>query len=162
METIEQIESAIANPSDGLPEEVFLFISRITPMINVDLLIKDDSDRTLLTWREDQYYGSGWHIPGGIIRFKESCADRLQAVAKRELGATIKFKSHPIAINEIIHPSRRTRGHFISLLFMCTLTSKPKDELQYRSGHPLPGQWAWHETCPERLIKIHEIYREYM
>ena len=55
-----------------LPEELFRFISTISPLVNVDLLIKDDTNRTLLTWRDDEHYGAGWHVPGGIIRFKES------------------------------------------------------------------------------------------
>lgn len=42
-------------------------------MVNVDLLIKNvSSNETLLTWREDEYYGPGWHVPGGIVRFKET------------------------------------------------------------------------------------------
>ena len=67
---IKFLENQIKNPSKGLPQEIFFFISRITPMINVDLLIKDEKGRTLLAWRDDEFY-KGWHIPGGIIRFKE-------------------------------------------------------------------------------------------
>ena len=72
-EIIDILESSIPNPSKGLPEEVFLFVSRITPLINVDLLIKNEQNHTLLTWRNDSYY-LGWHIPGGIIRYKETIA----------------------------------------------------------------------------------------
>ena len=34
------------DPTAGLPEDLFLFISRITPLVNVDLLIQDDAHRT--------------------------------------------------------------------------------------------------------------------
>jgi len=54
-----KIETFISNPSEGLPEEIFLFISKITPLINVDLLIKNDKNETLLTWREDKILWSG-------------------------------------------------------------------------------------------------------
>ena len=53
----------------------------LTPLVNVDLLIKD-SGRTLLTWRDDEFYGPGWHIPGGILGFKERALDRLAKVAE--------------------------------------------------------------------------------
>jgi colanic acid biosynthesis protein WcaH len=33
--------------------------------------------RTLLTWRDDESFGAGWHVPGGIIRYKETAADRI-------------------------------------------------------------------------------------
>ena len=44
-EAIEFLDTEIANPSLGLPEELFIFISRITPMVNVDLLIKDENKK---------------------------------------------------------------------------------------------------------------------
>ncbi len=75
-EAIEFLDKQIHNPSSGLPEELFLFISRITPMVNVDLLIKDENGRALLSWRDDQFAGTGWHVPGGIVRFKENMEDK--------------------------------------------------------------------------------------
>lgn len=81
-EAIEVLSAAVVDPPIGLPEEVFLFISRLTPMINVDLLIQDERKRTLLTWRDDERLGPGWHVPGGIIRFKEEIQLRVKAVPK--------------------------------------------------------------------------------
>src|SRR3954451_13793393 len=70
------LDAWVGEPVDGLPEEFFLFLSRYTPIVNVDLLIQEaigeDRRRTLLTWRDDETYGAGWHVPGGIIRYKES------------------------------------------------------------------------------------------
>src|SRR5689334_8293678 len=81
------IESPIVKPHAGVAKEVFLFLGRITPVINVDLLIKNDGEHTLLTWRRDEFFGSSWHLPGGIIRYKETSADRIRACAQGELGA---------------------------------------------------------------------------
>ena len=156
------IDSLIEDPRRGLPEDLFLFASRITPMVNVDLLIKNERGQTLLTWRDDGYWKPGWHIPGGIIRYQESIADRIRAVARTELGAKVAFQPLPLAIKEIINPDRRVRGHFISFLYQCSLTAGPDNGLQYRSGEPLPNQWMWHETCPDNIIAVHEIYREYI
>ena len=44
------LESEIDTVEAGLPEELFLFVSRVTPLVNVDLLIQDDQKHTLLTW----------------------------------------------------------------------------------------------------------------
>lgn len=160
-EAVNIIESFIKEPSNGLPEDVFLFASRITPMVNVDLLIKNERNQTLLTWRDDRFY-MGWHVPGGIIRYKETFSERIRAVAKTELGAEVEFQMNPIAINEIIHRRRRERGHFISLLCQCSLITPPDEELRYHSGAAKSGQWMWHETCPENIIPVHEIYRQYI
>ena len=67
---------AYENAIDGLPDEVFTYISTVTPLVNVDLLIRNDKGEILLSWRYD-YRRSGWHIPGGIIRYKETFEQRI-------------------------------------------------------------------------------------
>lgn len=160
--SIQFIERAIEAKADGLTEEVFLFLSRVTPLVNVDLLIQDGARRTLLTWRSDQFHGPGWHVPGGIIRYKETTADRIHAVARSELGATVQFDSAPILVQESILPQRRDRGHFISLLYECRLTSDLDERRRYSLEMPLPDQWLWHERCPVILIREQRAYAAYM
>jgi colanic acid biosynthesis protein WcaH len=161
-EIIALLESGIGDPAKGLPDEVFLFLSRISPMINVDLLVKNKRKQTLLTWREDGYCSPGWHIPGGIIRYKETIATRIKAVAATELGADVGFRKEPLAINEIILPPFKNRGHFISVLYKCHLISGPDSNYKFTAGVPAPGQWAWHSKCPKNLIDIHKIYKEFI
>lgn len=161
--TVAALEAMIPNPHDGLPDDVFLFATRITPMINVDLLIKNDAGQTLLTWRAHTlYYTPGWHVPGGIVRYKESLAQRVHAVAQAELGAEVAFDAAPIAIREVIQPpERRNRGHFISLLFRCRLLSPPDEALRYRGGATGANEWQWHDRCPDNLLSVHAMYRDF-
>jgi len=161
-DVIEVLSSSIKDSREGLPKEVFLFISKLTPIVNVDLLIQDERKRTLLTWRDDGFYAPGWHIPGGIIRFKETAAMRIQAVAKQELGVEVEFDSTPLAIHEVIHPTRDIRGHFISLLFRCQLVTPLDESRCYKIGNPKPSDWAWHDTFPENMIPVHEMYRQFI
>lgn len=160
--SIEILESFIRNPSEGLPGDIFLLISRITPLINVDLLIKNEVNQTLLTWRDDGYGPPGWHVPGGIIRYKETILERLKEVAKNELGAEVQFNFAPLAINEIIHPTRKIRGHFISLLYQCGLVTQPDENIRCKSDFPKINEWMWHRTCPANIISFHEIYRKFI
>ncbi len=159
---IEALESQIGDPSQGLPEELFLFVSRLTPIVNVDLLLKNSRNETLLTWRDDAFYGPGWHVPGGIVRFKETTATRIHAVAEKELGAKVEFRHTPLAINEIMSAGRDTRGHFISLLYDCELTSALDTALEFKSGNPRSGEWKWHASCPDNLIPVHGIYQKFI
>lgn len=160
--SIEQLESFIANPKHGLPQEVFLLISRLTPMVNVDLLIQNDLGETLLVWRHDEFY-HGWHVAGGIVRFKELFKDRLNAVAKNEFGASIEFDPQPVSIHEKINTSRDTRGHFIAHLYRCRLTSPLSERMRCLDvQNPKHGQWYWHKTCPAQLIPQHEVYRKHI
>lgn len=161
-EAIKNLETFIADPKQGLPEEVFLLISRLTPMVNVDLLIKNEKQQTLLTWRHDNFY-HGWHVAGGIVRFKELFADRLKAVAKQEFGTTIEFDPTPLGVFEKITTSRDIRGHFIAQLYRCRLTSPLAEEKKCLDvTNPKHGQWYWHSQCPEQLIPQHEVYRKYI
>jgi colanic acid biosynthesis protein WcaH len=156
---ISAVESMVPDPSQGLPEEVFLFASRIMPLINVDLLIQDDAGRTLLTWRDDQFFGQGWHIPGGIIRYKETAAERIRTCAWRELGAEVSFDAAPLLVSETIRACR-DRGHFISLLYRCQLVTPPEPARRSQS-RPSPGAWQWHQTCPPDLLEAQAQYSRF-
>ncbi|MCM8817356.1 MAG: NUDIX hydrolase [Candidatus Omnitrophica bacterium] len=159
-QAIEILERAIEDPRNGLPEEIFLFITRVVPMVNIDLLIKDEKNRTLLAWRDDPYSGRGWHVPGGIIRYKEKLIERVEKVAQIEIGTPVKFDPEPVAINEIIL-SQRTRGHFISFLYRGFVPSSfvPANTGLKENDN---GYLQWHSFCPEDLIRVHEIYRKFI
>lgn len=160
-EAIEYLDKCAPDPTAGLPDEIFYYISRTTPLINVDLLIKDERGRTLLGWRDDKYTGQGWHVLGGIIRFKETFETRIKKVAESEVGAEIQFDLTPIAINQIISKEDKIRGHFISLLYNCSLSSTfiPENKNLKETD---PGFLKWHDKCPANLLKWHEIYRKYL
>lgn len=159
-EAIAVLEAEISDPTKGLPFEVFELVSRLTPLVNVDLLIKDEKNRLLLAWRDDLFAGQGWHIPGGIVRYKENLETRIQKTAEREVGSKIQFNPDPIAINQIVC-KHETRGHFISLLYECSLSSDFIPLNDNLSPHDV-GYLAWHDSCPENLIKSHEMYRPFL
>lgn len=152
---------AVPDPSLGLPENVFYYISRTTPLVNVDLLIKDERGRTLLSWRDDPCAGTGWHVPGGIVRFKETLETRIEKVAETEIGAVVRFEPNPIAIHQIVHSKREIRGHFISLLYRCFLSGTFEPANEGRSFGDA-GYLRWHDRCPTNLLPIHEIYRKHI
>jgi len=157
---IESIDAQLGDPNKGLPEDLFLFVSRMTPMTNVDLLIRRGDGAILLTWRDDGFYPPCWHIPGGIIRFKETAEERVKQVASKELRTEVSVQTPPLRVGEYIHPSRAVRGHFISLLYACELIKELDPSLALNEGDPQPGQWAWHKTCPEDLIAGQATYRD--
>jgi len=159
-DAIAYLEKQAENSSEGLPEELFEFISRLTPIVNIDLLVHDEKGRTLLSWRDDVYNGVGWHVPGGIVRFKEKFEERVVKVAELEFGTKIEFDPIPVALNQVIC-KKNTRGHFVSILYKGNLPSAfvPNNEGRLSKDN---GYLIWHETCPENLIKVHEMYRSHI
>jgi ADP-ribose pyrophosphatase YjhB (NUDIX family) len=107
-----------------------MFISRLVPMVNVDLLIYDDEGRIMLTWRDEEIHGAGWYVPGGMIRYKETAEERVRATALEELGAEVEFEEAPI-FEQITEPERRVRGHQVSLLYKCRLVSAPNQAIRF-------------------------------
>jgi colanic acid biosynthesis protein WcaH len=160
-DTIAALESTVGDPRLGLPEDLFLFVSRIVPIINVDLLIRDDRGGTLLTWREDEFFGTGWHVPGGVIRYKEMSADRIRACAREELGAEVLFEAVPLLVSETVR-AHQNRGHFISLLFRCQLVTPPMEARRAGSNSPSPGEWRWHHGCPPDLLEAQRQYARFL
>lgn len=158
-EAIARLDEAAGNPGLDLPEDLFLFISRVTPLVNVDLLVKDTEERTLLTWRDDDFYGSGWHVPGGIIRYKERAADRVRKVANEEIGSPVEFDPVPIVIIETM-AEQRERGHFLSMLYRCRLLGEP-DPARRAGPTPRRGEWKWHSGTPDHLLPVHNVYERF-
>ena len=157
---IEGIRDYIDNPRNGLPEELFLFATEITPMVNVDLLVRDDEGRILLAWRDDDIYGTGWHVPGGIIRLKESFLERIQKTAELELGCNVIAGETPLEIVPIICPEMQVRGHFISFVYECKLPNDYCINNGNRSRHER-GYLEWHKRFPDDMLEVHGFYKKY-
>jgi hypothetical protein len=64
----------------------YLFLSRITLLVNVDLLIQDDGKRALAHMAQRPIIWPGRRVASGFIRHKERTADRINLVAKLELA----------------------------------------------------------------------------
>ena len=158
-ELLEELRQHIPAPKEGLPQEVFYFVSQLTPLINVDLLVKNKAGQTLLTWRDDRFYGPAWHIPGGVIRFKETIEQRIHKVAETELGCQVRFAPEPINVRGLINKDRDVRGHFISMLFLCEAVTEPSPAKRFSGQVPEQGQWAWHDESPDNLLSVHESFR---
>ena len=160
-ELIASLEATLPETRAGLPEDVLQFVSRLTPLVNVDLLIQDDRRRTLLTWRDDERFGAGWHVPGGLIRLKERASVRIRACAREELGADVESDAGPIFVLEGIS-EEPTRGHHVSLLYRCRLLGPPDQSRCAASDPPRAGQWRWHDRCPPDLLREQAAYARFI
>ena len=156
--SINLLEKYVQKPTKGLPEDIFYFVGRLTPYINVDLIIRCPINGVLLTWRNDKFSGKGWHIPGGIIRFKEKIKERIKKVGINELGIKINNFEGPVEINEII-VNQKERSHFISLLFECFIQKKEKKKLNEIIKKN--KNMKFFKKKPKKFLKIQEIYKDY-
>ena len=154
------------HPEQGLGEELFLQISSLVPIVNVDLLVFNDRGKFLMTMRDDPHCGKGWHVPGGCVRFKETCEERIRKVALRELGITqITFDKDPIKVFEIIENEHRPienqneRAHFITLVYKCYVNNTYEINNANLTEEDA-GYVKWFDKLPDDLLSIQNCYRE--
>lgn len=165
MENYEEIYDKLQkiDARNGIPEKVFLAISTLMPVPNVDLLIQDKSNRILLSWRDDMYFGKGWHIPGGCIRFKETMLERVQETAILELNSKVDINPVPIAVRDVIvgkgEKDPRVRAHHLAILFECRL---PEQYCINNLGKTErdAGYLKWFRRIPDNILKVHDCYRD--
>lgn len=155
---LEAVSKAVPDPSKGLPDAVFRLVLTLTPMINVDLLVRNRKGEHLLAWREDEY-GRGWHVPGGIVRYNEPIERRIAAVAKTELSTEVEHTPHPVDLRQLSH----LRGHFISLLYLCRLRKPVRNKsIWYTGGEPRHGQISWCKGIPANIYWVHNTYSDWL
>jgi ADP-ribose pyrophosphatase YjhB (NUDIX family) len=112
----------LQHPHKDLPLPVFESLCNIMPVIGCEIIIRDDKNRLLLTWRDDKWY-HGWHFPGGLLRAGDTFKYRINQTAIRELGVKIK----KITFLKPLNSGRRdSRGYGVSLIFLCQPETKPK------------------------------------
>ena len=151
--------------SEGLDESLFLLVSSLVPIPNVDLLITNDKGQILLSYREDEFYGSSWHIPGGCIRYGETFEHRLIETSKKELGCVVTFDPEPIAVRNVLrgpnlkqeHPNER--GHNIAILFNCHLP----DGFEIDNGKCKEnenGFLKWFDKLPVNFLNIQYDFKD--
>lgn len=148
---------------EGLAEEIFIAISTIIPIVNIDLMILDSQNRILLSWRDDEYFGKGWHLPGGCIRYKETMAERIQKTALNEIGTTVITDLEPIAVRDVIMGKDdervRKRAHHLAVLYKCRLPDQFNIDNLGKSENT-PGYLQWFERIPKDILQVHNVYQD--
>lgn len=149
----------------GLPEELFLAVSEIIPIANVDLMVLNSDRQILLSWRDDNYAGTGWHLPGGCIRYKETMLERVQKTAVAELGVEVAVNPEPITVRDAIlgkddqYP--RIRAHHLAVLFECFLPETfSVENANIGKTQKTVGFLKWFDRIPEDMLAIHEVYHD--
>ena len=67
----------------------FLHIVDVTPLVSIDLILRNERGEVLLGRRAKRPAQGLWFVPGGRIRKNERVPDALQRISRRELGVTI-------------------------------------------------------------------------
>ncbi len=163
MQAVELLRNAAIDPKQGLPQPLFLLVSSLVPLPNVDLLVINEKNQILLARRNDPFFQKSWHIPGGCMRYGEEFDTRIQETARKELGCEVCYDRNPVAVRNVIrgpNPSQaypRERGHNVAILFRCRLPGEHWID-NHGLGEDDNGYLKWFDTLPDDFMKIQEVY----
>ena len=162
---VEVLRCSEINTDCGMPEELFLLVSSLVPLPNVDLLIVNEKNQLLLSRRNDHYYEKNWHIPGGCMRFNEEFAHRIQETARLELGSIVTFDEIPLAVRNVIRGPRHTlshpreRGHNVAILYRCHLPEDYSIEIHNQGlTEEDNGYLKWFKNLPKDFSIVQHVY----
>ncbi len=75
-----------------LPPAIFGVVVRHTPLVSIDLLVRDAQGRLLVGQRRHQPARGTWFVPGGRIDKDERLADAFIRLTKEELGSAFSLE----------------------------------------------------------------------
>ena len=105
--------------------------------------------------------GWRWHLPGGIIRFREQMIRRVEKVATSECCIIPKNITGPIEYFESIDILQKERSHFITFIFSCQVDIQ-KTELTFgKDWLTNLEKGKFFKFFPEEMIPLHHKYKKF-
>lgn len=162
-DAVEKLRLAQLNTDEGMPQELFLFVSSLVPLANIDLLTTNAKGQLLLARRCDPWYQNSWHIPGGCMHYGETFHHCIDETAQREFGTSVIADPEPITVKNVIRgidlqkEFPRERGHNVAILFHCRVP----DDWQINNGNKTAhdnGYLAWFNKLPPDFMEIQHVY----
>ena len=144
--------------SNHLEKDVFLDIIDKTPLVSIDLIIKDSNNKALLGYRNNHPARGFWFVPGGRIRKNETLSQAMKRIALNEIDLEISITGatllgaydHICDDNFDAKPGIRT--HYVALGYEIKL---PRDQaIKMDTQHSEIRWWSI-----EDLLKSEAVHR---
>jgi colanic acid biosynthesis protein WcaH len=112
-----------------LQPEIFRAVIRHTPLISIDLLVRDPGRRLLVGKRRNRPARDSWFVPGGRINKDERLSEAFSRLTREELGSALPFShaslqgifEHFYPDNALGEPGYGT--HYVVLAYELTVES---------------------------------------
>ena len=144
-----------------LSDKEFLHVVDSTPLVSIDLILRNSQDQVLLGRRLNRPAKDSWFVPGGRIRKNERVNDALRRISQREIGVLIE-KADLLGVFDHIYEdnflgAEGVNTHYVVLGFAARLPDGGK--LTPDEQH---GELRWW-TVPELLASdaVHQNTKAY-
>ena len=147
-----------------LNEATFATVVANTPLVAIDLIIKNNLDQVLLGQRLNRPAKGFWFVPGGRIFKDEPIATAFGRLALGELGQELSFKNAALLGNyehfykDSIFEDKAISTHYVCLAYLVGLTR----ELKSLPLHVQHSDYKWFDV---RVLlndrKVHQNTKRY-
>lgn len=72
-----------------LPPDVFRQVVELTPLVSIDLIVRDPAGRILLGYRRNRPAQGFWFVPGGRVGKNETRAEAFARLTQAEIGVEL-------------------------------------------------------------------------
>ena len=79
-----------------MEDEHFLEIIEATPLVSIDLIIRNPSEKVLLGKRINRPAKGYWFVPGGRMIKNETIVHALKRISKIEMGQDLSTEAHSL------------------------------------------------------------------
>lgn len=146
-----------------LPKETYIEVVKNTPLVSIDLIIRDTKNRVLLGFRKNNPAKGTWFVPGGVIRKNELFTNAFKRVCLAEIGKEISLdEAQYIGLYEHIYPKNFADldgfgTHYVVNAFAL------KEPLNTNNLPPAQHEEYWWATEDEILNhnKVHQNTKNY-
>ena len=147
----------------NISEKDFRQVVRNTPLVSIDLIVRNDKGEVLLGFRKNEPAKNVWFVPGARVQKDEKLDDAFARITEWELGVRAERKdARFVGVFEHFYPTNFAQEpgygtHYVVLAHELKLSQIPKN--------PSPDQ---HEICRwftvEELLasdKVHRLTKAY-
>lgn len=104
---------AVSRSRGFLDTETFRTVVCYTPLISIDLIVKNNLNQVLVGRRVNRPAQGFWFVPGGRVQKDEALSDAFSRLAKAELGMAMKIEeSKFIGVFEHFYPDNFSGSEF--------------------------------------------------
>jgi ADP-ribose pyrophosphatase YjhB (NUDIX family) len=132
-----------------LTEKDYQFIYSRVPRVCLDFIIMQDK-KVLLSKRDINPFKGYWHLPGGMVRYKETINQAAKRIIQEELHQKISSKKF---IGYMEMPKDGPVMHNISIAFLAKL----------KKDSPIKGSFQAQEIdlfpkLPQKIHPVHKVF----
>jgi len=150
-----------------LPQDVFALVVRSTPLLSIDLLVRDDTGAMLLGWRRNRPARDCWFVPGGRVRKGETLDEAFTRIARSELGTALSRRdSEPAGVYEHFYQDHyggeEFGTHYVVLAYAVRTVRGALQPPPARHAEAQHAEYAWFSAAELRSrADIHPYSRAY-